>query len=83
MNIGDFEVEATKVIRLQPDDILVFRVPAAITLEGQNRIREELTEKFGITNKILVLSSGADIEIIRREQAVYDCLPSKAETDES
>lgn len=61
--------EAVKVLPLRPTDIVVLRTAMAMSDETRVRIKKIVGEALG-TDRILVLSEGIDIEIVRPEQEV-------------
>lgn len=69
MKIGDLEVQEVKVLRLQPDDILVLytdRFP--LSGEEIDHIKINLLDGFGITNKLMIVDRREmDVAILRKE----------------
>lgn len=60
--------EAVKVLPLRPGDLLIFRSEDRLTFEQTERVRG-LLEKNIPGHRVLVLDGGADIEVLRREDA--------------
>lgn len=58
--------EAVKVLPLRPTDVLVFRTNAALDAEHAGMVHTYLEERTGHAN-ILILSEGAEVEVIRPE----------------
>jgi RecJ-like exonuclease len=59
-------IEAVKVIPLRPDDVIVCKIPSFLPDDDLAAIRDNLSEAFG-GHRVIVLSGGMDIEVVRRE----------------
>lgn len=60
-------LEAVKVIPLRPGDVILAKVPSPIADSTADRIRQGLADVF-VGHRIVVLSGGVDIEVVRREE---------------
>lgn len=63
-------IESVKVMRLQPMDVVVFRVHQYITAETAEHIRNHLSKQLGHGVdgiKVLIIDGGCEIEVIRKE----------------
>lgn len=74
--ITDIEIKEVQVLRLEPTDALVLRVPHPLSMAATKRLREALEgwslAAFGREVRCLVLEDGASAEILR------EALPEEA-----
>jgi hypothetical protein len=66
----EVKMSEVKVLRLYPGDILVFRIdePASQeAIEHAHKSVEVWLKKHGLKNRVMILSAGLDIEIVREE----------------
>lgn len=61
------EVESVAALRLAPDDILVFTVPHAMTMDGVERLGDTARELLGADRKVLVLTHGMTVSKLSPE----------------
>lgn len=67
----DTEVEGLKIVgeigslRLEPDDVLIFRTPDILSDENYRRLNDSLRKVFP-GHKVLFLEEGASIEVARK-----------------
>lgn len=52
---------------LRPNDILVVKLGDVISMDEATHLRDEMSAWLPSSNKIIILSDGADISIIRPE----------------
>lgn len=65
----DVEVSEVKVVQLQPGDILVLRVPRELSMESTECITEILERHLPAGVKCMVLDAGADVSVVRPDEA--------------
>lgn len=58
--------EAVKVMPLQPDDVILLRVPYPISEDTRQRLIAYVSERVGARH-IVLLDGGIDMDIIRKE----------------
>jgi hypothetical protein len=70
-------------LHLEPDDVIVLKIPITITREQAAALREELTRQLGTAHKILVLSYGLDIAVAVRDQVVSEYMRIRGEFEDA
>lgn len=66
--------EAVKVIPLRPSDFLVFRTAQALNLEQMAEVHSYIEGEVG-HSRILILTGGADLEVLRAERPPEEPAP--------
>lgn len=61
-------VEAVKILRLEPGDTIVLRVPFPMRGESLRNLSAIWAKQF-VGHKTVVLDSGMDVEIVREQPA--------------
>lgn len=62
--------ESVALAPLKPNDVVVVKLSAHITMEQHIQVHDKLEEQLGKGTKILILDPHTEIAIVRREEAV-------------
>ena len=60
-------IEQVQVMRLLPNDTIVFRSPGPIEAETGEHIKKYLQNIFGPDRRIVVLGEGCELQIVREQ----------------
>jgi len=70
------ELLEVRVLRVQPNDVLVVRLAKRISEQGQANIRQLVEEQFP-GHRCLVLDSGMELSVARPELAAEESTPAE------
>lgn len=63
-------ITQVKVMHLQPNDWVIFKIAAKITDDQALYLKQHLAGLFEIEkNRVIVLGEGGDLEVLRKEQS--------------